>query len=147
VCPTAVEVVVYNQGGWNVVASAMHDSASPCADYYFSIPAVTADKTLPRAGGAAAGIRALGSRFHAMAEFHWGTWSGVTGMTWFQKGVEFRRRMVTAGYEAGDTWAINELPSTTRTDAATRTNVRDAVRGLLTGPSGAPALRGAVFII
>ena len=54
-------------------------------------------------------IRALGPRFHAMAEIHWATWQRwvrATGRTWFDAGVEARRRMAAAGYDVGrDTWA------------------------------------------
>jgi hypothetical protein len=84
-----------------------------------------------------------------MAEFHYQRWSMVSGMSWYDKGVEFRRRMDAAGYDlaAGDTWAINELPSSTRGDPAVRRNVRELLRGLYTGPEGGRTARGAVFII
>src|SRR5262249_35661821 len=103
---------------------------------------------MPRGGNEPKSIRDHGARFHAMAEFHWGGWHNVTGMTWYQKGVEFRRRMVTQGYDiaAGDTWAINEVPSTFRSDPDVRTNVREAIRGLFDGPPGAPNLTGTVFL-
>ncbi len=147
-CPWPVEVVVYDQSAWNVLADAFAADPSPCAHYWLSIPAVTSDKTQPRAGGAAAGIRARGSRFHAMAEFHWTSWSAVAG-PWYDKGVEFRRRMEAAGYDlaAGDTWAINELPSSVRSDATVRQHVRDVVRGLHDGPAGAAPVEGAVFTV
>jgi hypothetical protein len=69
-------------------------------------------------------------------------------MTWYEKGVEFRRRMEKQGYDisAGDTWAINEVPSTFRSDPDVRVHVRDAIRGLFEGPRGAPNVRGAVFL-
>jgi hypothetical protein len=149
VCPRPVEVIVYDQGAWNVLADALHDSPSPCADYWLSIPGTSADPTMLRAAAEPARVRAQGRRFHALAEFHWGGWSRVAGMGWYEKGVEFRRRMAAAGYDlgTGDAWEINELPSTARTDATTRRNVRDAMRGLFTGPPGSPTVRGAVFVI
>lgn len=148
VCPTPVEVVVYNQGAWMVLGEAFRDDPSPCADYYLSIAAVSADHTLLRGAVETNRIHALGPRFHAMAEFSWSGWAAVTGMTWYEKGVEFRRRMVAAGYDpARDTWELNELPSTSRTNATVRQNIRDAVRGLFEGPPGSPTMRGAVFII
>lgn len=148
VCPTPVEVIVYDQGGWTLLGEELRDDASPCADYYLSIAAVSGDHTALRGAAETARIHALGPRFHALAEFSWSGWSAVTGMSWYQKGVEFRRRMEAAGYDpTRDTWEINELPSTTRSTDAVRQNVRDAVRGLFDGPPGAQNLRGAVFII
>ncbi|MSP59893.1 MAG: hypothetical protein EXR72_06050 [Myxococcales bacterium] len=150
-CATPVEVVIYDEAAWNVLADAFKKDPSPCAHYHLSIPAVAdgnGEKTVPR-GGEAAKMQARGPRFHALAEFHWASWSQVQNMTWFEKGVEFRKRMQTAGYDvtAGDGWAVNELPSTVRYDATTRKNARDAVRGLATGQNGAPVARGAVFTI
>jgi len=94
-------------------------------------------------------VRARKGRFHAVAELHYGAWSNVSTMTWLQKGIEFRKRMVAAGYNVtrGDTWAINELPSTVRYDAAVRANVRQLVQGLYTGPVGSPPRAGIVFVI
>ena len=57
-------------------------------------------------------IRALGPRFHAMAEIHWAAWQG-----WSRRPGERVRRwrrgaatMAAAGYDVanGDTWAVNE---------------------------------------
>ena len=51
-------------------------------------------------------------------------------------GVEARRRMAAAGYDAanGDTWAINEFPSSVRRDDGTaRSDAREFVRGLYEG--------------
>ena len=148
-CPIPVEVVVYSQGGWNLLAAAFHDNPSVCANYWLSIPSLTSDRTMLRAPAESDRIRRLGPRFHALAEFSWGGWAAVPGMTWFEKGVEFRRRMVTAGYDvaSGDAWAINELPSTVRYDPTTRANVRAAMRGLYTGPAGSRTVRGAAFVI
>jgi hypothetical protein len=145
------EVVVYTASGWNALADGLRDAASPCAHYYLSIPAVddgTGRKTMPRAAEAAR-MRARGARFHALAEFHWTSWNNTAGMTWLAKGVEFRRRMAAAGYDvaAGDGWAINELPSSARTDLTIQRAIRDVVRGLHDGATGAPAADGAVFVI
>ena len=150
-CAVQGEVVVYTASGWNALADGLRDAASPCAHYYLSIPAVddgTGHKTMPRTAEAAR-MRARGARFHALAEFHWTSWNNTAGMTWLAKGVEFRRRMAAAGYDvaAGDGWAINELPSAARTDLTVQRAIRDVVRGLHDGASGAPAADGAVFII
>jgi len=147
-CPFPVEVVFYTQSAWNILSDPLRDDPSPCANYYVSIPAPTSDKTFPRAG-VAEQMRARGPAFHAMAEFHWASWSQVTSMTPYEKGVEFRRRMASAGYDvdAGDTWAINELPSSVRFSSAVRQDVRDVVRGLYDGPGDLSPSSGAVFIV
>jgi len=147
-CPFPVEVVFYTQSAWNLLADPLQADPSPCANYYISIPAPTSDKTFPRAG-VAAQMRARGPAFHAMAEFHWASWSQVTSITAYEKGVEFRRRMAAAGYDvdAGDTWAINELPSSVRFSSAVRQDVRDVVRGLYDGPGDLSPSSGAVFIV
>jgi hypothetical protein len=147
-CPTAAEVVIYDAAAWNVLADAFLADPSPCADYYFSIPPYSTDKTNPRDEGEPAAMRARGPRMHAMAEFHWGTWADESG-SWYDKGVEFRRRMADAGYDvdAGDTWAVNELPSTVRYDDSVRQDAEDLLQGLYDGPSGATAVKGAVFIV
>ena len=147
-CQFPVEVVFYTQSAWNLLADPLQADPSPCANYYISIPAPTSDKTFPRAG-VAAQMRARGPAFHAMAEFHWASWSQVTSITAYEKGVEFRRRMAAAGYDvdAGDTWAINELPSSVRFSSAVRQDVRDVVRGLYDGPGDLSPSSGAVFIV
>jgi hypothetical protein len=55
--------------------------------------------------------------------------------------------MAAAGYAPGDTWAINELSSAVRTKPASQARARDAMRGLYTGPRGAPPQQGAVFVV
>ncbi|MSQ84232.1 MAG: hypothetical protein EXR77_15335 [Myxococcales bacterium] len=147
-CAFAAKVLTYNPKGWSHLADAMAADPAPCADYFIHLPAIAGDKTQPRGNPALVGVHALGGRFHAMAEFHWGGWWDVAGMSWLQKGKEFRKRMTEKGYVPGrDHWAINELPSTVRTDKAVRQAVRDVVQGLYEGPAGAPAMGGAVYII
>lgn len=147
-CPVPVEVVVYTQSAWNPLADALGADSSPCADYFISIPALTADKTMPRSG-APSEIHAHGGRFHAMAEFQFASWSQVTILSPFEKGVEFRRRMEAAGYDvaAGDIWALNELPSTVRSNPAVRADAREILRGLYQGPPGAMPVAGTVFTV
>lgn len=143
--------VFYAATDWLRLATKLAAAASPCADYLISIPPIVGDKTSLRHGQAER-IRALGPRFHALAEFHWTTWGrwvSANGRTWYDAGVEFRRRMAAAGFDvaAGDTWAVNELPSTVRSGAgATRTNARELVRGLYEGDGG-PRARGVVFVV
>ena len=129
---------------------------SACADYYVSVTP-TADGS-PR-GGVAGSVRANGAQLHAMPEIRltpWATWVQTNGKTWYDAGVEVRRRMVTAGFDVsrGDTWAIDEvgMPSTTQmgvdvfTGAGTaRANLEEFVRGLYTGDPGMPPAPGLVF--
>jgi hypothetical protein len=147
-CPSDAEVVIYTQGDWNVLADALEADPSYCADYFVTIPATSSDKTTPRSSGEPEAMRARGSHFHAVAEFHWSTWSGEPG-TWYDKGVEFRQRMEDAGYDVnrGDTWAISELPSTVRSDVSVRSDALEAMRGLHDGPSSTAPTEGIVYVV
>ena len=148
-CRTS-EFVFYAARDWLRLAPKLAEHASACADYYVSIPPLVSDKTNPRPNQAWR-IRALGPRFHAMAEIHWTTWQSwarANGRTMFDAGVEARRRMVAAGYDVGkgDTWALNEFPSSVRRNLGTaRADARDFVRGLYEG-DGQP-VPGAVFVV
>jgi hypothetical protein len=143
--------VFYAATDWLRLATKLAASASPCADYFVSIPPVVADKTNLRPDQASR-IRALGSNFHALAEIHWTAWSkwvASTGSSWYAAGVEARHRMAQAGFDvaAGDTWAVNEFPSSVRTGVGSaRANARELVRGLHDG-DGARPTRGVVFIV
>jgi hypothetical protein len=141
----------YAATDWLRLATKLAASASPCAEYSISIPPLAADKTQPRADQAWR-IRALGPTFHALAEISmtgWSTWVSNTGSSWFEAGVEARRRMAAAGYDVtrGDTWALNELSSAVRRgDGQARENARAFIRGLYQGDGTLPAARGVVFI-
>ena len=143
--------VFYAATDWLRLATKLAATASPCAEYYVSVPPIVGDKTNLRPGQAER-IRALGPSFHALAEIHWTTWSRwVTdnGTTWYAAGVEARRRMAQAGFDvaAGDTWAVNEFPSSVRSNSGdARANARELVRGLYKGDGSRPA-RGVVFIV
>ena len=146
----ASELVFYAARDWLRLAQKLAERASPCADYYISVPPLVRDKTLARANQAWQ-IRALGPRFHAMAEIHWAAWHGwvkTTGRGWYQAGLEARRRMADAGFDVdhGDIWAVNEFPSSVRRGRGTaRRDARAFVRGLYEG-NGRP-VQGAVFVI
>jgi hypothetical protein len=133
------------------LATKLAARASPCAEYYISIPPLVADKTQPRRDQAWR-IRALGPNFHAMAEIHFTTWSrwvASTGSSWYTAGVTARQRMADAGYDipAGDTWAFNELSSAVRRGTGeARANAREFLRGLYEGDGTRPT-RGAVLVI
>ena len=144
--------VFYAATDWLRLATRLAARASPCAQYFVSIPPLVADKTKPRPDQAWR-IRALGPSFHALAEIHftaWQKWVASTGSTWYQAGVEARRRMVAAGYDvaAGDTWAVNELSSAVRRgDGASRVIIRDFLRGLFDAGGEGPATRGVAFVV
>jgi hypothetical protein len=147
-----LRAVFYAATDWMRLATKLAASGSPCGDYLISIPPLSADKTQPRSDQAWR-IRALGPRFHALAEIHmgaWGTWVRTNGTTWYDAGVEARRRMAAAGYDVslGDTWAVNEFSSAVRRgDGNARADAREFVRGLWDGDGVLPHARGAVFVV
>jgi hypothetical protein len=151
-CRIHAEVAFYTDADWNRLAQNLAAQASHCADYYISIPAISGNKTTPR-GDQAWRIRALGPRFHAMAEAHltsWQTWVTANNRTWADAGREFRRRMAVAGYDVslGDLWAMNEVPSSVRQNAGqSRRNLLDFLRGLYEGDGSAPPTQGLVFVV
>ena len=144
--------VFYAQTDWLRLATTLAANASPCAQYSISVPPVVADKTRFRPDQAQR-IRAPGPNIHALAEIHWSAWQkwvASTGSSWYQAGVEARRRMAAAGYDlaAGDTWALNELSSAARRgDGNSRTNVRELLRGLYDAGGEGPPTRGVVFVV
>ena len=151
-CRFHAEVSLYTDSDWNRLAQNIAAQASHCADYYISIPALTANKTMPRQDQAWR-IRALGPRFHAMAEAHltaWQNWVIANGRTWLEAGQEFRRRMAAAGYDvaSGDLWAMNEVPSAVRQNTGqSRRNLLDFLRGLYEGDASTGSVKGLVFVV
>lgn len=146
-----VDTVFYAATDWLRLAQKLRSNPSACANYYVSVPPLAADKTALRANQAGP-IRALGSQFHAMAEISvtgWASWVAAdSSRTWFDAGVEARRRMAVAGFDvnAGDIWAVNEFSSAVRTGSgAARTNMRDLVRGLYTGDGTTP-IQGLTWV-
>jgi hypothetical protein len=143
--------IFYAQTDWLRLATRLAAQASPCAQYYISVPPLAASKTTLR-NGEAAKIRALGPNFHALAEINWTGWKAWVAQndsTWFAAGVEARKRMAAAGFDVsqGDTWAVNELPSSVRLGTGSdRQNARDLVRGLFTGDGG-QGVKGTVWIV
>jgi hypothetical protein len=146
-----LRAVFYAQSDWLRLATKLAGNASPCAEYYISIPPLAADKTRFRPDQAWR-IRALGPSFHALAEVHmtgWRGWVNSTGSTWYEAGVEARRRMAAAGFDLslGDDWIVNELSSAVRRGiGSARTEARNLVHGIHDGDGG-PATRGGVFDI
>ena len=142
---------------WLLLARALAADASPCADYYVSIPPLSDDHKALRPLQDDL-VRALGPRIHPVAEVTlgtltgWASWvTGAPGRTWYDAGIEFRRRMDAAGYRSdlGETWLLNEFDRSTRRDEPpyTRAAMRDLVRGLYRGSDlESPALPGIVEI-
>ena len=141
--------IFYASGDWLRLATTLAAKASPCAQYYISVPPVVADKTRQRPGQAQR-IRALGPAFHALAEIHlttWQKWVANTGSTWYQAGVDARRKMAAAGFDvtAGDSWAINEVTSAMRRgDGSSRANLREFLRGLYDAGGEGPPRRASL---
>jgi hypothetical protein len=146
-----LRAVFYAASDWLRLATKLAAAASPCADYYISIPPLVADKTQFRREQASK-IRALGPNFHTLAEIHFTTWSrwvSSTGNSWFTAGVTAREHMAAAGYDVaqGDAWELNELSTAVRRgDGNARANVRELLRGLYTGDGTRPT-RGAVLTV
>jgi len=151
-CRLHAEVPFYTDSDWNRLGQNLAAEASHCADYYISLPAIAGNKTMPR-GDQAWRIRALGPRFHAMAEAHltsWQTWVTTNKKTWVEAGKEFRKRMVTTGYDVtlGDLWAVNEVPSSVRQGTGqARRNLLDFLKGLHDGDGATPPTKGLVFVV
>lgn len=147
-CAKNARIFTYDPNGWQRLTDAFVKNPSPCAHYYIHLPAIAGDKKQPRGQTAIDSVHDGGARFHAAAEFHWTGWSQSSSLTWYEKGVAFRKRMKDAGYVDGrDTWAINELPSSVRSDPKVRAAVRDVVRGLYEGPPGSAPMGGMVFTV
>ena len=147
-----LRAIFYASGDWLRLATTLAAKASPCAQYYISVPPVVADKTRQRPGQAPR-IRALGPAFHALAEIHlttWQKWVANTGSTWYQAGVDARRKMAAAGFDvgAGDSWAINEVTSAMRRgDGSSRANLREFLRGLYDAGGEGPPTKGVVWVV
>src|SRR5262249_35144799 len=146
-----LRAVFYAATGSLSLAQALAADPSPCAQYFVSVPPLAADKTQMRSG-VAGPVRALGANFHALAEVNVSAWQGwvtSSGSSWYQAGVEARRRMAAAGFDvgAGDSWALNELSSAVRVGSgSSRQDMRDFVHGLYDGGGGQPA-KGVVFVV
>jgi hypothetical protein len=157
-CRLPVEGVFWTGADWIRLSEALADDRSPCGEYWVSIPPAAADKKRLRFAQDDL-VRALG--IHPVAEMTlgdptgWANWV-AEGHTWFEAGVEFRRRMADAGWDvtAGETYLVNEFDQTTmrdsdRTDGRPwpgfrRADMRELMRGLYYGAPGMPTSAGAV---
>jgi hypothetical protein len=141
------EAVFYAAGDWVRLAQKLVAESSPCSDFLISVPPIVADKTRFRPLEDDR-LRAVGPQIVPLAEVHfstWQTWRLREGKSWFEAGVEARRRLDAAGY-AG--WALNEVPSSVRQGLpATRANLASFLDGLYVGDGTAPPSKGVVFIV
>ena len=147
------------------VEVALAANPAPCTDYWISIPAADNDKKLPRAAGVYREVRNLGPNFHPLVEVvlagtGWARWVGEGHGSWYDAGVEMRRRMTFLRPDLGETWLLNEFDRTTRVDGErnaaelewghtvpyTRVAMKELVRGLYEGAPGMEPLAGAVEI-
>ncbi len=167
-----VEVVVWTAINWNRIADGFENNPLPCAEYWVSIPPGLVATNL-RLSTIFDQINQHGPQFHPMAEMAlegpgtvgtpgtgWYAWVNadvVPRRTWYDAGVEFRRRMFTAGLDVtkGETWLLNEFNRSTirNTPPAnqdepfySRADMRELVRGLYEGAPGMPPAPGAVEI-
>jgi hypothetical protein len=156
VCGLRARVVFWTASDWVPLAEELQEQVSPCTEYYISIPPASSDKTALRTQQDEA-IRAIGPQLHPLAEVTlggetgWAAWvSDAPGRTWFDAGVEFRRRMAQAGYrpELGEVWLLNEFDRSTRRDEEpySRRAMIDLLRGLYEGDGTGPKLPGVVEI-
>ena len=135
-CRVHANVYFYASTDWLRLGERLQADESPCVDYWISIPPLSGDKTAPRCLQDDL-VRALGPRFHVMAEPHFAGWNAwwkaVPGRTPAMAGAEFVRTWQECGYlQPGETWALNEMHSGIRSNVSgARANMLqflDAVR-------------------
>jgi hypothetical protein len=160
-CANDAEVIVWTGTDWIRIATALARDHAPCQESWVSIPPLAADKKGLRVLQDDA-VRALG--VHPVAEMvlgdttGWANWVASGQGTWFQAGVEHRRRMAAAGYSGpNETWLLNELDRSTMRDspreapdhpvpAYRRADMLQLLQGLYYGDPGMPTLPGIVEI-
>lgn len=139
-CTSSTTVVLYSEATFEfTLPNAFAAAQEPCTRYYVQLPHLNPDTTMPRPD--ADKVHQLGPNFRAAAEFSWSGWARWIAespgtRSWSQAGKLFRQRMVDAGYDVarGDTWVINEFPSTTRSgEGDVWTNERAVVKALFEG--------------
>ena len=98
---TPLRLVFYSPTDWLRLATKLAANEAQCAEYYVSVPPLAADKTNFRPDQPWR-IRALGPNFHAICEISyngWSSWVNTTGASWYDAGVEARRRMAAQGFD------------------------------------------------
>lgn len=120
-----------------------YNVGSSCGDYYFANEQGPSSKDRPECY--AAERASWPANFHAAPVFEWSRWAQWVEdnhETWYDAGVEFRRRMSADGCRPGDRWLVNELPRSWRstdysasTNAQVRARIASALHGLYDGGS------------
>jgi hypothetical protein len=151
-CNSVTTVLLYSESTFELrLPLAFADAPDPCTRYYVQLPHLNPDTTMPRPD--ADKVHALGPNFHALAEFSWSGWANWIAQSPGTRDFElagkiFRKRMADAGYDVarGDSWVINEFPSSTRTgEGDARDHEKLAVKGLDEG-DGTASSKGVVFL-
>ncbi len=151
-CRLHANIYFYTSSDWLRLGQKLQANASPCADYYISIPGLAGDKTQLRCAQDDV-IRALGSRFHPVVEFHfqdWHDWWTARGKTPADAAHEFLHRVRDCGYDftRGETWSLNEMHSGISRDLpGARGNMRMLLNTLHAGLPEMPASRGIIWVI
>lgn len=135
---------------WNTSSSS---SSFAIEHAFISITPIVGDKTRLRPASATQALRSAAppGRINPLAEFHFPSWSkfkqGRANLSWTQIACMFRQEMVASGYntEAGDSWEINEAPSSFRRNATFRAEFLELLSGLAHGCGAASFRRGIVF--
>jgi hypothetical protein len=155
-CNETVDVVLWGGTQWLELGRGLAEQRAECAEYYLAIPPADADKTKLRSRRTFEQVRALDPHIHPVAEIRftseagWREWAKREGSSFYDAGVEARRRMAKAGLDvgAGEIWAVNELGPDIREDVAgRREEMREFLRGLYEGGEDLPEARGIVFDI
>ena len=157
-CRAHARVYFYTASDWIRLGQRLQANASPCADYYITIPPLADDKTALRCPIGRPQqddlIRALGPRFHPVAEFHFGGWRtwwrAVPGRTPEEAAHLFLQRVRDCGYDfsRGETWSLNEVHSgIAANNPGARDDMRRVLNTLAAGVPEMPASRGIVWVI
>jgi hypothetical protein len=161
-CDAEVDVIFWGGVQWVELATALARNPSKCAEYFVTVPPQDSERSALRGRAAFREIRRLDPRIHPVAEIRftgetgWREWvvgphpDWAPGRTFFEAGVEARRRMAQSGLDVaeGETWAFNEFsPEVLENVPGWREEVRDFLRGLYEGEPGMPKAPGIVFNI
>jgi hypothetical protein len=155
-CDETVDVVLWGGTQWLELGRGLAGERADCAEYYLAIPPEDADKTKLRSRRTFEQVRALDPHIHPVAEIRftseagWREWAIREGRSFYDAGVEARRRMARTGLDvgAGEIWAMNELgPDIRKNVAGRREEMREFLRGLYEGGADLPEARGIVFDI
>jgi hypothetical protein len=156
-CGRAVQAIFWGGTQWAELAQGLAADPGDCVEYSVTVPPKDADRTRLRGPAEFARIRNAGEGFHPVAEIRftgdagWQQWvSAQPGRTFYDAGVEARRRMAKAGLDvtAGETWAVNELDEEIlQGKDERRDEMLEFLHGLYDGAPGMPHAKGLVFNI